>query len=74
MRLNKLTCKGAGIMVMAALSNPAAKTTANIFADIVANDTAILDALEGANVSADPSEWIPYRYAAYESSSSSSSP
>ena len=69
MRLNKLTCKGAGIMVMAALSNPAAKRTANIFADIVANDTAILDALEGANVSADPSECIPY-----ESASSSSSP
>ena len=60
-------------MVMAALSNPAAKTTALIFADIVANDTAMLDALVFANVSADPFEWIPNPYA-YESSSSSSSP
>ena len=62
----------AGIMVMAVLSrNPSAKTTAVIFADIVANDTAMFDALIFAHVSADPSEWIP-RYPS--SSSSSSSP
>ena len=65
-------------MVMEVLSfNPTAKTTAVISADIAANDTAILDALIGAHVSADPSEWIPYAWYAYpyaESSSSSSSP
>ena len=59
----------AGIMVMAVLSLPTAKTTAVIFADIVANDTAMFDALIVTHVSADPSEWIPW----YPSSSSSSS-
>ena len=54
--------------------NPSAKTTAVIFADIVASDTAILDALiAGAHVTADPSECFAYAYAYAESSSSSSS-